>query len=155
MRTQSEFLDEYALSHRHPTNQVVHMICVPLIFIATLGMLWLVPLGGFIPGLPAAWVPWVNLATVSTLPIVIFYASLSRWSLLTGLAWLAVSYAVIYAIVAAGLPLLATCATVWIAAWVGQFWGHKVEGAKPSFADDLVFLLIGPLFVQQKFQRGA
>jgi uncharacterized membrane protein YGL010W len=35
-----------------------------------------------------------------------------------------------------------------------QFWGHKVEGAKPSFADDLVFLLIGPLFVQQKLQRG-
>lgn len=154
MRTQAEFLDEYALSHRHPTNQVVHMICVPLIFMASLGLLWLVPLGSLIPGLPASWAPWVNLATVGTLPIIAFYARLSRWSLFTGLAWLVASYAAIYAIEAAGLSLLRVCATVWVAAWIGQFWGHKVEGAKPSFADDLVFLLIGPLFVQQKFQRG-
>ena len=34
-----------------------------------------------------------------------------------------------------------------------QFYGHHVEGAKPSFADDVQFLLIGPLFVMQKFNR--
>ena len=32
-------------------------------------------------------------------------------------------------------------------AWIGQFIGHKIEGKKPSFFDDLRFLLIGPLFV--------
>jgi uncharacterized membrane protein YGL010W len=36
---------------------------------------------------------------------------------------------------------------VFIVAWIGQFIGHKIEGKKPSFFDDIRFLLIGPLFV--------
>ena len=32
-------------------------------------------------------------------------------------------------------------------AWIGQFIGHKIEGAKPSFFEDLQFLLIGPAWV--------
>jgi uncharacterized membrane protein YGL010W len=28
--------------------------------------------------------------------------------------------------------------------WVLQFIGHKIEGKKPSFFDDLRFLLVGP-----------
>jgi len=31
--------------------------------------------------------------------------------------------------------------------WAGQFYGHKLEGAKPSFIDDLKFLFVGPLWV--------
>ena len=30
---------------------------------------------------------------------------------------------------------------------MGQFWGHKGEGKKPSFRKDLQFLLIGPLWL--------
>jgi uncharacterized membrane protein YGL010W len=37
--------------------------------------------------------------------------------------------------------------TVFVLAWIGQFIGHKIEGKKPSFFDDLRYLLIGPLFV--------
>ena len=36
---------------------------------------------------------------------------------------------------------------IFVLAWIGQFIGHKIEGKKPSFFDDLRFLLIGPLFV--------
>jgi uncharacterized membrane protein YGL010W len=36
---------------------------------------------------------------------------------------------------------------VFAIAWLGQFIGHKVEGAKPSFFKDLQFLLIGPLWL--------
>ena len=46
-----------------------------------------------------------------------------------------------------------TVTVTWLVAWVMQFYGHHVEGAKPSFSDDLIFLLIGPLFVQEKFFR--
>lgn len=35
---------------------------------------------------------------------------------------------------------------LFIAAWVGQLYGHKVEGKKPSFFEDLQFLLIGPIW---------
>ncbi len=36
---------------------------------------------------------------------------------------------------------------VFVVSWIGQFIGHKIEGKKPSFLDDLRFLLVGPLFV--------
>ncbi len=39
------------------------------------------------------------------------------------------------------------CIAIFVLAWIGQFIGHKIEGKKPSFLDDLRFLLIGPLFV--------
>jgi uncharacterized membrane protein YGL010W len=154
MRTEQEFLAEYAKSHRNRTNQIVHMICVPLIFIATFGLFWLIPLGGLLPSLPAAWLPYVNVATVGVIPVLVFYALLSVSSFVTGVLWLAVSISVVVLMQAAALPLLPIFVTVWVLAWAGQFWGHKVEGAKPSFADDLVFLLIGPLFVQQKLKSG-
>lgn len=154
MRSEAEFLTEYAKSHRNRTNQIVHMICVPAIFLATLGLFWLVPVGRYLPGVSPELAPWINLATVGAVPVLLFYARLSSWSLITGGAWLAVSFAIIVLLQQAGAPLFGLFLTIWVVAWAGQFWGHKVEGAKPSFADDLVFLLIGPLFVQQKFQKG-
>jgi uncharacterized membrane protein YGL010W len=36
---------------------------------------------------------------------------------------------------------------IFVAAWAGQFYGHKVEGKKPSFLKDLQFLLIGPAWL--------
>ena len=43
--------------------------------------------------------------------------------------------------------LLYLAIAVFVLAWIAQFIGHKIEGKKPSFFDDLRFLLIGPLFV--------
>lgn len=154
MRSEAEFLAEYAKSHQNRTNQIVHMICVPAIFLATLGLFWLVPIGRYLPGISADLAPWINLATVGVVPVMLFYARLSSWSVMTGGLWLAVSFVVIVALQQAGAPLFGLFLAIWVMAWAVQFWGHKVEGAKPSFADDLVFLLIGPLFVQQKFQKG-
>ncbi len=42
---------------------------------------------------------------------------------------------------------------IFIISWAGQFIGHYIEGKKPSFLDDLRFLLIGPLFVMGFFYR--
>ena len=46
-----------------------------------------------------------------------------------------------------GMTVLPVSIAVFVVAWIGQFIGHKIEGKKPSFFDDLRFLLIGPLFV--------
>jgi uncharacterized membrane protein YGL010W len=40
-----------------------------------------------------------------------------------------------------------SCLIIFVAAWAGQFIGHKIEGKKPSFFDDLKFLLIGPIWL--------
>jgi uncharacterized membrane protein YGL010W len=45
------------------------------------------------------------------------------------------------------MTVLPLSIAIFVVAWIGQFIGHKIEGKKPSFLDDLRFLLIGPLFV--------
>jgi uncharacterized membrane protein YGL010W len=45
------------------------------------------------------------------------------------------------------LTVLPVSIALFVVAWIGQFIGHKIEGKKPSFFEDLRFLLIGPLFV--------
>lgn len=149
MRNLQTFLDAYVEHHRHPLNALIHCVCVPLITFTSLALLWLVPVGRWL-GLDAALVPYVNLATLLALPIFVFYIRLSvRGALLMAL-WFFASVAGIVAIQAAGLPLLAISAGLWLFAWVVQIYGHKIEGKKPSFFDDLVFLLIGPLYVNDK-----
>ncbi|HXG27873.1 MAG TPA: Mpo1-like protein [Nevskiales bacterium] len=54
------------------------------------------------------------------------------------------------ALEASPLPLWAVAGGLWPAAWFVQLVGHNIEGAKPSFFDELVFLLIGPLFVLEE-----
>lgn len=129
-RTIDRLLAIYATSHRHPLNERIHMVCVPAIMFTLLGLLWSVH-----PGL-ALGVTGLSL---------LYYAWLSRpfmWGMVL------MSAAMLGAL--AYLPqnsLAMLCGVVFVLAWIGQFIGHKIEGAKPSFFDDLRFLLIGPLFV--------
>jgi uncharacterized membrane protein YGL010W len=51
------------------------------------------------------------------------------------------------------VQLLSASICIFIVGWIGQFWGHKIEGKKPSFAKDFQFLLIGPLWVIQKIGK--
>ncbi|HWU68191.1 MAG TPA: Mpo1-like protein [Stenotrophobium sp.] len=154
MRTLKQFLDTYAESHQNPLNQWIHMVCVPAIFFATLGLMWLVPVGRFLPFVPAGAAPYFNLATAFAVLVGLpFYLRLSFGSLLTGTAWSLLSFAGIVAIQSHGLSLGWICGGIWVAAWAVQFYGHHVEGAKPSFADDIQFLMIGPLFVMEKIRR--
>jgi uncharacterized membrane protein YGL010W len=123
--------DRYAESHRHPVNQAIHWICVPLITWGVLTALWALA--------PAAAIALVVAA-------IVFYAWMS-WPLALGM--LAVT-----ALMLAPLPLVPSrsllaglAAAVFVAAWVGQFVGHHIEGRKPSFLDDLTFLLVGPVWL--------
>ena len=49
--------------------------------------------------------------------------------------------------------LLIVSITLFVVAWIGQFYGHKIEGKKPSFLKDLQFLLVGPLWVIEKLSK--
>ena len=42
---------------------------------------------------------------------------------------------------------------VFLVAWVFQFIGHKIEGQRPAFFDDLRFLAIGPGWVLAQLYR--
>jgi len=150
MRTLEQFLRDYGESHQNNVNQWVHIVCVPAILISSLGLLWLVPIGSWL-GLSGGVAEWVNGATLAAALSAIVYARLSLGVLVLMAGWFAVSAWIIQGILAAGWSLLWTSIVVFAVAWVFQIYGHKVEGKKPSFVDDLVFLLIGPIFVSIEF----
>jgi uncharacterized membrane protein YGL010W len=58
------------------------------------------------------------------------------------------SYLIVKIEMTYGIPMLRwICLGVFVLAWIFQFVGHKIEGKKPSFLDDVKFLLIGPIWL--------
>ena len=141
MRTIDEWLQAYGASHRHPVNKAIHRIAVPIIVLDVLGFLHLVPtpaLASWLP--PASW--------VLVLGALAFYARLSSALALGMLLLVLPSMAGLDAGLAAlGAWALPALVAVFAVTWVAQFVGHALEGAKPSFFEDLQFLLIGPLWL--------
>jgi uncharacterized membrane protein YGL010W len=129
-RTIDVLLDQYSDSHRNPTNELIHFVCVPVIVFTLLGILW---------SIHAA------LAVAAVFAALVYYFRLSPPFAFGMLLMSAVMLALL-ALMPAGTVLPLSIA-IFVVAWIGQFIGHKIEGKKPSFFDDLRFLLIGPLFV--------
>lgn len=146
MRTLPQFLEAYGESHRNPVNQWVHFICVPLIFFSSVGLLWLLQVGAWL-GMAEPAATWVNGATIIGVLAAIFYLMLGVGTLVLMAGWFALSVWLVLLLEASALSMGWTCAGIWVASWAAQFWGHKIEGKKPSFSEDLIFLLIGPVFV--------
>jgi uncharacterized membrane protein YGL010W len=73
-----------------------------------------------------------------------FYAWLSPSIALGMLAVLAL---MVYPLTLLQSNVLAVAVVVFVLAWIGQFVGHLIEGRKPSFFDDIKFLLVGPAWL--------
>ena len=92
---------------------------------------------------PAGWAPFINFATMVLLLAMIFYLVISRTILVGMLLVAALSIWGNALIAQAGfMPLWLFSVIVFVVAWIGQFIGHGIEGAKPSFFTDLQFLLV-------------
>ena len=149
MRTVAEWLGEYGQSHGDPTNKLLHRICVPLIVFALLGMVWSIP----VPEVFAAVSPWLNWATLGVVLALVYYASLSIRLAIGGVIAFVVLFAMVLALAKLPWPVWATSLGIFVAAWIGQFVGHGIEGTRPSFFKDLQFLLIGPLWLLAALYR--
>ncbi|MBQ0735971.1 DUF962 domain-containing protein [Aquimarina celericrescens] len=149
MKTLDVWFKEYAVSHQNKTNIVIHFICVPAIFFSIVGLLMSIPNGfltSIIPGDNAFIENW---AFVVLLFVLFFYVRLSVKMALQILVFSAFCIIANY-FISLYAPLWIVSSAIFIAAWIGQFYGHKIEGQKPSFLKDLQFLLIGPAWVIQK-----
>jgi uncharacterized membrane protein YGL010W len=140
MKTLTDHLAQYAAYHRDPRNIATHFVGIPMIVLAIQVLL--------------ARVVWVaqplplGLAELVTALALLFYLRLDvRLGLLMA-ALLALGLWAAHAL--AALPQgawLAWGVGLFVLGWVIQFIGHFWEGRKPAFVDDLVGLLVGPLFV--------
>ena len=142
---------EYGESHQNETNQLIHWIFVPLIFLSVIGLLWDVKLGvslSFLDGEP------LNAAMIVTALAFAYYLNLS-FSISVGM--LAVSGAGLLICYRFGndLPMSVwkISLIIFVVSWIMQFVGHKIEGKKPSFFKDLQLFLIGPIWVLAKLYK--
>jgi uncharacterized membrane protein YGL010W len=152
MKTAKEYFDEYAESHQNKTNQSLHYICVPLIFFSIIGLLMSIPATPIKNTINLSNPLLENWAVIVALAILIFYVRLGFWYLIEMLFVILISIIANF-LLGNMINLLYTSITIFVLAWAGQFYGHKIEGKKPSFLKDLEFLLIGPLWVIQKFRK--
>ena len=138
MKNIDQWFSIYAESHQNPKNKKIHYWCVPLIFYSTLA---------FLEGISRA--EFLNLPFSLSLVLVVlggfFYLQLRSLLAVCGLVLALLSWFSFYWI--NSQTLVYGGGAVFVIAWIGQFVGHKIEGAKPSFLQDIVFLLIGPLWV--------
>lgn len=138
----------YSGDHQDRTNQHIHVVAVPAILWSVIAMLWCLPplITWFQHGI------WAALAMFGAWA---FYNRLSRRLGYGMLAFFFVSGCVCrlleHHIGRSGLLWLALA--IFVAAWIAQFIGHRIEGRKPSFLTDLVYLLIGPIWVLAKGYR--
>jgi len=137
LRKIDDLFARYGESHRNPANKAIHWICVPLITWSVVAALW-------------AWSPVA--AYIGIALALAFYVWLSPSIALGMLAVLAL---MVYPLAWLGANVLAVTAVVFVLAWIGQFVGHMIEGRKPSFFEDLKFLLIGPAWLLGFVYRRA
>jgi len=140
-------LEEYGESHQNPVNKKVHWICVPAIVLSLIGLIWSIPVPEVFSKMQFGPLP-LNWATIFIFFALIYYVRLSIQLAIGMLLVICLLLAIGYLItVNIPLPLWASCLIIFSVAWIGQFWGHKVEGKKPSFLKDVQFLLIGPVWL--------
>ena len=125
---------QYAESHRHPTNVAVHWVCVPIIVWCTLALMFVVH-------------PWLCYAFVAI--SLAYYLRLSVPMAVVMAGFTAASVASFFVVPHVGWVALAA----FVVTWIAQFIGHKIEGKKPSFLTDLVYLMIGPAWILSKIYR--
>lgn len=146
MKNLNQWLEEYSVSHKNITNKRIHNICVPLIMFSIIGLISLIPFSIF----ESTFINWSHILFI---PCILFYFMLSK-----KLAFLITVFNFI--------PIFIICyfchfhflenelyfyLLIFVTSWIGQFIGHKIEGKKPSFFQDITFLLIGPIWVLKNF----
>ena len=151
-RTMQWYLDKYGESHQNTTNKLIHWICVPSIMFSLFGLLYAIPF-------PVERGLFTNWAAVLLLAALLYYLRLSfpmflGFLVVGGLILLGND--AIYRAVGQDAGRLALIALgIFVVAWIGQFIGHKIEGKKPSFLEDVQFLLIGPAWLLHFIYKQA
>ena len=141
--------DQYAESHQDPSNKLIHWVCVPLIVFSILGLVWSIPF----PHLDflGKYNGYLNWASFLIAFSIYYYYKLSpvmSYFMLLFVFAMSIMVVQLEKWEASGGPAVwLVCAVIFVLAWAGQFFGHRIEGKKPSFLTDVKFLLIGPIWL--------
>jgi uncharacterized membrane protein YGL010W len=142
VKTAVQQLSKYASYHRDQRNIITHFIGVPMIVFSV--VVFLSRPATAIGGLPVMLSPALIAALVACVYYLILDLKLGAVmvAVFALFLWMAQSIAS-----ASTQSWLITGALFFIIGWIIQFVGHYYEGKKPAFVDDIMGLMIGPLFV--------
>jgi len=150
MKPVQQWINEYAESHQNPINVKIHWICVPLIMLSIIGLLANIKLKSYL------FLNFIEINHAGTLLIIlgcVYYFFLSKKILLGMIPISFMMLVVVDWLSMLNYPLWKISLIIFIFSWVAQFYGHKVEGKKPSFFKDIQFLLIGPIWLLSKVYK--
>ena len=146
MQTLQQLLDEYAVSHQNKNNKIIHYFCVLAIFFSIVGLLMSIPSGLITSATGIENSLYANWGVVFLFPLIIFYIRLTlkmRFLILV----LSILCILVNFQLALQTSLWKASVVIFVIDWIVQFYGHKIEGKKPSFLDDIKFLLVGPAWI--------
>ena len=149
MKTAQEWIEEYGASHQNPTNKLIHWICVPLIMLSLLSLISIIPF------------PFKNYELLTFGDLVVKINWMTLFLAYSIFFYLRLSFSIAIGMLLIAILMIASISwiefldpSIWklsliifTLAWIGQFIGHKIEGQKPSFFEDIKFLLIGPAWL--------
>jgi uncharacterized membrane protein YGL010W len=144
MKTLNDQLSNYAAYHRDRRNILTHFVGIPMIVLAVVVLLAR-------PVFEVAGLP-LSAATLAVIAATLYYLRLDlRYGVVMGVL-LAACLVFAHATVPLSTGTWATLGVgLFVVGWVIQFVGHIFEGRKPAFVDDVMGLIIGPLFVVAEF----
>ncbi|MFT7772424.1 DUF962 domain-containing protein [Roseateles sp.] len=136
-----DLMAQYAAYHRDRRNIATHFVGIPLIVFAISVLLARAEF---------------TLADQPMNAAIVLWAVSSLWYLTRGNLALGATTAIVNGVLTAlAMTAAQGSTTSWlligvgsfVVGWIIQFIGHYYEGRKPAFVDDLVGLLVGPMFV--------
>lgn len=152
MKKIEELFNEYAESHKNKTNQLIHFYCVPAIFFSIVGLFMSIPSDSISNQLNIN-NPFIENWAAIILVFLLFYYLYLSFTTFVRMLTFSIFCLVGNYFLSQNLNLFYSSIFIFIFAWIGQFYGHKIEGKKPSFFKDLTFLLIGPAWVFEKLLK--
>jgi uncharacterized membrane protein YGL010W len=144
MKSIETLISTYGESHMNATNKLIHWVCVPAIMFSLFTLLYAIPFmvertwyanWGMLV-LVFAWLYYLRLSFAMFMGFVII-GLLMMWGINVMFEFSGYH--------AGRLALWGLI--IFVVAWIGQFIGHKIEGKKPSFLEDVQYLLIGPAWL--------
>jgi len=140
-----QLIATYAESHQNATNKLIHWVCVPLIVFSLFGLLHAIPFPF------AEKTMFLNWAGVFFAIAIIYYARLSL-AITIGMVLFSIgvlwgNHAIFESVGRDAAQLCYISLAIFVVVWILQFIGHKIEGQKPSFLEDVQYLMIGPAWI--------
>ncbi|HVU23042.1 MAG TPA: Mpo1-like protein [Opitutus sp.] len=149
-KSADQWFAEHALVHVEDRREIVHWICVPLMFLGVFGLLWSIPVPAFIAG----GMPGFRWSLPALAFALMFYARISMPLAVGVFVFILLCQLAVHQI-ALGVPwpVWEVCAALFVAGWIGELVCRVIDRRIPSLGRDLAFILIGPAWLMSKLYR--